>query len=69
MLRACLPARSAPKLADKGRQRRELLDWPEAVLPGADHWQKGSAWQVTMQEVPFARGDRDGSGAGHAEAL
>ncbi len=57
VLRLALASRHAcpalPPAADKGRQRRELLDWPEATDPAADHWQGGRAWQVAMEQVPF----------------
>ena len=37
---------------DKGKQRRELLEWPADVDPAADHWWSGSAWQTRMERVP-----------------
>lgn len=74
-LAACrLPAAClAP--ADKGQKRRELLDWPTGTDPAADHWLSGSAWQVSMQQVPVrgvrgtaiqsvGGGDSGGSGGG-----
>lgn len=39
--------------SDKGRQRRERLEWPDSVDPAADHWQGGTAWQITgLEQVP-----------------
>lgn len=53
--RPCLLLAAA---ADKGRERQELLEWPAGVDPAADHWQSGTAWQTSMEQVPFkpARG-------------
>lgn len=47
------PSPSTEPVADKGRQRRELLEWPAGTDPAADHWKSGRAWQVSMEQVPF----------------
>lgn len=52
-----------PPSADKGKQRRELLEWTASVDPAADHWQSGSAWQTRMERVPV-QGLPAGSGGG-----
>ncbi len=58
----------ASQVADKGKQRRELLEWPASVDPAADHWQSGSAWQTRMERVPVrglpASGGSGGGGGG-----
>ena len=65
----CLTAAHPPSAAaDKGRQRRERLDWPEATDPAADHWQSGSAWQITRLEHVPVQGLRGGAGGAQAAA-
>ena len=51
----CAPA------AEKGRERRELLEWPEGTDPAADHWQSGTAWQTAMEQLPFKHIEPPGS--------
>lgn len=56
---------------DKGRQRRERLEWPEALDPAADHWQSGTAWQITgLEQVPVQglRGSAAGAPAAGSAA-
>jgi hypothetical protein len=50
----CLPACFAAAAAiERAKERRELLGWPESTDPAADHWQSGTAWQTTMEQLPF----------------
>ncbi len=42
---------SIPAVAEKGKERREKLEWPPSPDPAADHWQSGTAWQTTMEQV------------------
>ena len=55
-----LPAACPLRAAEKGRERREKLEWPADVDPAADSWLKGAAWQTTMQV---------GGGMGHPTCL
>ncbi|KAL4418775.1 hypothetical protein ABPG77_001642 [Micractinium sp. CCAP 211/92] len=46
-------ARCGISTAEKGKERREKLEWPPSPDPAADHWQSGTAWQTTMEQVAF----------------